>query len=139
MRIFAFLFLLASGSAEAALTGFMVGGNCYSTYDQAMSVKFGADPVLITAATNSDKVHFFEPVAGVWNWSEYSTAGAAWTLVYHSPMPVVGFPVCDPGATLDLIDSANISANFLWGFSAIVLFFFYGFVIYAAITVINKL
>lgn len=79
--------------------GFLHDGICWETYDEAMSVKFGTDPVLETSATNGvDKIHFYDYVNGAWHWSEWSTSGGAWTLQYHSPMPVISFPACVPGA-----------------------------------------
>jgi len=79
--------------------GFLSNAVCYATYDEAMSAKFGADPVLVTVANTVDKLHFFEAINGVWYWSEYQTTGGAWTLAYHSTMPTIGFPVCDLAAS----------------------------------------
>jgi len=121
------------------LTGFMQNAVCYGTYDEAMSVKFGNDPVLITAATKMDKLHFFEVFNGVWHWSEYTTQGGAWTLAYHSIMPAVGFPACDPAPYQFLPPTpADIAFVFSWGFGAVMLFFFFGFVIGTASKVVGK-
>lgn len=67
------------------------------------------------------------------------TGGMSWTLA-HS----LHLSLCDPalpiggGSVLDVINSANVLANFTWGFAAMVLFFFWGFVISTAIMAIKK-
>ena len=83
-----------------ALTGFLHNGICFDSYNAAMSVKFGSDPVLETTATQGDQIHFYQMLPdGLWYWSEYSTQGSAWTLQYHSPMPQISFTSCDPADT----------------------------------------
>ncbi len=125
--------------------GFLHNGVCWSTYDEAMSVKFGADPVLETSATNGvDKIHFYDWVNGAWYWSEWSTTGGAWTFQYHSPMPVITFPDCvvDPAAAAaaQLLNSTptQILNVFGFGFGAVMLFWFLGFVIAVAMRAIEK-
>lgn len=101
--------------------GFLHAGVCYATYDEAMSVKFGADPVLITTSNSVDKLHFFEMFNGAWHWSEYTTTGGAWTLAYHSPMVTIGFPACtpsispfDPLTAGAFFSFALVSVVFIW-------------------------
>lgn len=94
-----------------ALTGFLHNGVCWPTYNEAMSVKFGSDPVLETTATQGDKIHFYQHLNGTqWVWSEYSTSGAAWTLQYHSPMPAISFTPCDPMLSVTLNSLFTIPA-----------------------------
>lgn len=96
--------------------GFLHAGVCYATYDEAMSVKFGADAVLITTATSgTDKIHFFENIAGLWYWSEYTTTGGVWTLAYNSPMAMVNFASCVPSG--QTFDYALASSFWVFAFS----------------------
>lgn len=78
--------------------GFLEGGFCYETYDQAVSAKLSGVVFEVHSAAG-DRIHMFEFFNGAWNISEYSTVGGTWGLVYNAQLSTINFPACTPAAT----------------------------------------
>lgn len=128
-----------------ALTGFLTDGQCIPTSADVLNTLAAKFPQFV-GGTVPDMISlsgatFTAPNTFNLTLSVHDLTGAPQFLFAHA----ITLMTCDPalpvngGAALDVINAANISANFAWGFAAMVLFFFWGFVIYAAIVAIKKL
>lgn len=141
MRALLLLVLFLTSSPALAIAGYLQNGQCFKTYDEAISVRF-KDTFALSPA---DVLFSFQKVGNAWQiYVHQMMNNGNLSLKNVYPLPVINFSTCELEDTA-LVNSitnptpSEIAFVFSWGFGVVLFFWSLGFGISAAITTIKKL